>query len=228
MSSHRDFNDLIENIRDELPTRVHDAFNEAVERAAAGGRHSSRKVAREMKQRDPWVRAERQRHQREEGLVAVLMLIAGFIGGAVLMYLFDPERGERRRALIGAHVDDAVSDASDSLEGKAKDVASRVQGITHDAQPGQAQDAAVSDKVLKTRVTAQLGTYVGDPGAISVTVNAGNVILSGKIRAREAQPLIERVRTISGVKNVENRLELHDSGDDVPDPQGGSNGTSAH
>ncbi len=224
MPNHRDFNDLIDSIRDELPTRVHDAFNEAVERAASGGRQSGRNVARQMKQRDPWVRAERQRHQREEGLVAVLMLLAGFIGGAALMYLFDPERGERRRALIGAHVEDAVSDASDSLEGKAKEVVNRAQNVAHEAQSGQAQDAGVSDLTLRTRLQAQLGLYVGDPGAISVTVNSGNVILSGKILAREAQPLIERIRAIPGVKKVENRLELHDSGDGVPHPQAGSNG----
>ncbi len=228
MSNHRDFNDLIDNIREELPTRVHDAFNEAVERAAAGGRQSGRNVARQMKQRDPWVRAERQRHQREEGLVAVLMLVAGFIGGAVLMYLFDPERGERRRALIGAQMEDAVSDAGDSLEGKAKDAVSRVQTVAHDAKPGQAQDAAVSNPTLQTRVRAQLGQYVADPSAISVTVNAGNVILSGKIPAHEAQPLIERVRTIPGVKNVENRLELHDSGENVADAPSGSNGSVTH
>ena len=223
-----DFNDLIDRIRDELPTRVHDAFNEAVERAAEQGREQRRYVARRMLDRNPWVRAERRRQQQRTTVLSLLMLVVGFVGGAALMYLFDPERGNRRRAFLRGQADSALNEVSGSLEGRARDVADRVESAVHEAQMGQAQDASVSDFTLQTRVQAQLGHYVAEPSAISVTVNDGNVILGGKILAREVQPLIERVRTIPGVKNVENRLELHDSDESVPNPHNGSNGNVIH
>ncbi len=221
-----DFNDLIDSIRDELPTRVHDAFNEAVERAAEQGREQRRHVARRMMDRNPWVRAERRRQQQRTTVLSLLMLVVGFVGGAALMYLFDPERGSRRRAFLRGQADSALNEVGDSLEGRAKDVVSRAQSVAHEAQSGHAQDAAASDQMLQVRVQAQLGHYVAEPSATSVTVNDGNVILGGKILAREVQPLIERVRTIPGVKNVENRLELHDSGDNVPNVPSGSNGST--
>ncbi len=228
MPGPMDINDLIDNIRDELPTRVHDAFNEAVERVATQGREQRRHVARQMMDRNPWVRAERRRQRQRTTVFSLLMLVVGVVGGAAVMYLFDPERGKRRRALLRDQADSAFDEVSDSLEGRARDAVNRVENAVHDAQPGQAQNAGVSDFTLQTRVQAQLGHYVADPGAISVAVNGGNVILGGKIHAREAQPLIERVRTIPGVKSVENRLELHDSGENVPNPQAGSNGNGIH
>lgn len=228
MAAKRELNEFIDSIRDELPTRVHDAFNEAVERAAEQGRERSRHMARRMLDRNPWVRAERRRQQREASVLALFMLAIGFVSGAALMYLFDPERGKRRRALLRDQADSALNEVSGSLSGSARDAVNRVESAAHDAQPGQARDASVSDQILQARVTAQLGLYVAEPGAISVTVNDGNVILGGKIQAREAQPLIERIRTIPGVKAVENRLELHDTTDDVPNPQSGTNGTGLH
>ena len=169
------------------------------------------------------------------------MLVVGFIGGAALMYLFDPERGKRRRgadlARSGETATMQVSERGEQFARKAqrgKQCVNRVENtgqkpidVEREAQnpARRPRSANVSDLTLQTRVQAQLGHYVADPGAISVTVNSGNVILGGKIHAREAQPLIERVRTIPGVKNVENRLELHDSSENVPNPQAGSNGT---
>lgn len=248
MSARLDFNDVIDNIREELPTRLHDAFNDAVDRAAQQGRQRRRRVAHRMLEHNPWLREEWVHQQQQEGLLAIFALVVGLIGGAALMYLFDPDRGERRRAMIRSEVDDAVKDVRASLEGVAEDAETWTHNTSSTAAPqwsesktpksGKAQDAAVSDQTLQTRVKAQLGHYVAEPNAVSVTINDGNVILGGKVQAREAQPLVERVRTIPGVKNVENHLELHDTapentpntpnGNNVPDMHGGSNGTSTH
>lgn len=258
MSARKDFYDFVDTVRDELPSRLHDVFNDAVDRAAQQGRHSRRSVAHSMLKRNPLLREEWEHQQQQEGLLAMFALVIGLIGGAALMYLFDPDRGERRRAMIRSQVDSAVSDVTTSLEGVANDADSWTHNSAMTAAPqwaeskaaeskaadnktakGKAQDAAVSDQTLQTRVKAQLGHYLADPNAVSVTVNNGNVILSGTVQAREAQPLVERVRTIPGVKNVENHLELHDTsatneppttpnGNSVPNAQGGSNGTNTH
>ncbi len=272
MSARKDLNDFIDNVRDELPSRVHSAFEEAVQRA-----EKSQRRTRKQAQHSLWsvlennLRPEDER--REEGILPILTLVIGLIGGAALMYLFDPERGERRRALIRDQVSSAVNDASDSLEGAAKDVSNRVQNVSTSAgdslkdaakdvsnrvqnistsagdslkdaakdtstqvqgavkeakSQAHAAEAGISDQTLQARVRAQLGHYVAEPTAISVTINNGTVTLGGKLRASEAQPLIERVRTIPGVKDVENRLELHDSADNITNTQNGTNSTNLH
>lgn len=116
MASHHEIADLLENIRTELPERVRDAYEEAVQRATKEGRKRGRHAARRMMQRNPFLRHEWERQQREEGALAFFMLLVGLIGGAALMYLFDPDRGEQRRAALRAQANQAAADLTNAVE----------------------------------------------------------------------------------------------------------------
>lgn len=61
--------------------------------------------------------------------------ILGGIGiGATLMYLFDPNGGNRRRALIRDKAVALKNDAGEVISGRAKDLSNRAKGLMHEAK----------------------------------------------------------------------------------------------
>jgi gas vesicle protein len=59
---------------------------------------------------------------------------AGFLAGAAFMYIFDPESGKRRRALV---LEKAASKANEAIEGAkstARDLGNRAQGVAAEAR----------------------------------------------------------------------------------------------
>lgn len=149
-----------------------------------------------------------------------LSLLGGLGIGVGLMYLFDPVRGKRRRALIrdkGVH---ALYATEDLLDTGARDLGHRTSGLVAGLKSRMAQ-AVPDDEVLVARVRSKLGRYVSHPKAIVVQANAGVVTLSGQILAAEAPTLLERIGALPGVQHVENRLEVHDQPAHVPSLQKG-------
>jgi len=66
-----------------------------------------------------------------KGLFAIL---AGLGVGAGLMYLLDPDRGNRRRALIRDKVVRLNRQTHEAVSGRAKDVSNRAKGFLHEAK----------------------------------------------------------------------------------------------
>ena len=72
----------------------------------------------------------------------ILGLISGVGIGVALMYVFDPERGKRRRALIRDKAIGLKNDLSDMAEKKAVDMKNRAQGMMHEAKSALSKDKA--------------------------------------------------------------------------------------
>jgi hypothetical protein len=148
--------------------------------------------------------------------------LVGLSVGAGLMYILDPDKGRRRRALVrdqGLRLIDAMGDLGDRLEGITELVTDRVRGIAYETQT-RLQNEVVPDDVLIERVRAKLGRVVSHPRAIIVTINQGRVTLGGPILAQEVGRLLTTVRLVRGVKQVENQLEIYETPDNIPSLQG--------
>jgi osmotically-inducible protein OsmY len=143
------------------------------------------------------------------------MLIGGLGLGAALMYVLDPERGKRRRALVADKAVRAVNRATDTLGARSRDWRNRARGVAAEVK-ARTRSERVDDAVLEERVRAELGRSVSNPGGIDVTALAGTVTLSGPVVMSELDDLLSAVRGVSGVANVENRLEMYESGGDIP------------
>lgn len=63
-----------------------------------------------------------------------LMFLSGVAVGMGLMYLFDPQGGNRRRALIRDKAIGLTNDASETLSAKAEDLSNRAKGMMHEAK----------------------------------------------------------------------------------------------
>lgn len=64
----------------------------------------------------------------------ILKLLAGAGIGALLMYLFDPKGGGRRRALIRDKAVGVSHDIRDTVSAKGRDLSNRAKGLIHEAK----------------------------------------------------------------------------------------------
>lgn len=140
--------------------------------------------------------------------------------GAGLMYIFDPDRGRRRRALVRDQVVHTWRSTGELMDKAMRDLQNRTRGLAAETK-ARLSGEQVFDEVLAERVRSALGRAVSHPGAISVTVDQSRVILSGPILAREVDRLLAAVAAVSGVTQVENRLDVHQQAGDIPGLQGG-------
>lgn len=64
----------------------------------------------------------------------ILTILGGLGAGALLMYLFDPNGGRRRRALIRDKAVGISHDVRDTVSAKSRDLSNRAQGLMHEAK----------------------------------------------------------------------------------------------
>ncbi|HSE26157.1 MAG TPA: hypothetical protein VLB68_31095 [Pyrinomonadaceae bacterium] len=150
-----------------------------------------------------------------------LTLISAAGMGAGLMYLCDPDRGKRRRALLrnkAIHISRIANDAAGKTQ---RDIRNHLRGALAEVKAVFAEEGPVFDAVLAARVRSKLGRVVSHPGAVEVKAVDGAIVLSGLILADEVHPLLDTVIGIHGVKNIENRLEAHEQAGDISALQGG-------
>lgn len=104
-----------------------------------------------------------------------------------------------------------MTDAGNRLRGRVAEMRTRVIEEEHE----------VPDDILLERVRARLGHVVSHPRAIEVTIDAGNVILSGPTLESEAGRALREIAAVPGVRDVHDRLERFESADNVSALQGG-------
>jgi hypothetical protein len=151
--------------------------------------------------------------------VRTTMLGAGI--GAGVMFLLDPGRGARRRALVRDKITRAVHRTRDVYDATLRDVRNRAAGAA--AEIGaRVPDEVVDDRRLAERVRAKLGRVASHPRAIQVAADHGRVTLSGDALAAEVHDIVAAIRGVRGVDGVENRLNAHAAAGAIPSLQGSS------
>jgi hypothetical protein len=149
----------------------------------------------------------------------LLGMIAGTALGVLSMYILDPLAGRRRRALARDQLIRVQKNMQQAAGVAARDLKNRTLGIVAEGRAALF-GGAVDDTVLAERVRSKLGFLVRHPSAIDVQASAGRVRLSGPVLSDEVQQLTRGVASVRGVRDIENRLEMHQKGDDVPGLQG--------
>lgn len=77
----------------------------------------------------------------------LMAVIAGAGVGALMMYLFDPNGGTRRRALIRDKAVGLTTDAKQAFGRTAKDLGNRAKGAMHNAKSLAAGQSAPSQDI---------------------------------------------------------------------------------
>ena len=146
-------------------------------------------------------------------------LIGGAGLGAALMYIFDPARGKRRRALIRDKVEGAGNRLSDTADKMQRDLRNRAYGVVAEAKSIFRHDE-VTDDVLVHRVRSRLGRIPVPIGAFDISARNGVVTLRGQILADELPRVLRAARFVRGVKEIDNQFEVHERAANVPALQG--------
>lgn len=154
---------------------------------------------------------------------------AGLIGagvGAASMFILDPDRGARRRALVRDKAVWASRKTRDAAEATRRDLNNRITGLRARVRNQFADDTA-DDTTLHARVRSALGRVTSHPRAISVSVMNGRVTLTGDVLEAEAPAVQSAVTAVRGVEAVDCALRTYTSAEGVPSLQGGQNGSSS-
>ena len=146
--------------------------------------------------------------------------LSGVLFGAAAMYLFDPDRGRRRRALVRDQFVKAAYNVRDVFDAATRDFANRGAGIVGETRSLFNRDAPIDD-VLVERVRAKVGRYTQHPGAIEVGATEGEITLTGSILEDEHKRVLDAVRLVRGVTNIVDRLTVYQTAEGVSELQGG-------
>ncbi|HJR63404.1 MAG TPA: SRPBCC family protein [Gemmatimonadaceae bacterium] len=153
-----------------------------------------------------------------------LALLGGLGLGALLMYLFDPDRGKRRRHMVRDKAVRALHVSGDALDATGRDLRNRAQGAAAELRARTRKDEP-GDEVIVQRVRAELGRTVAHPSSVIATSENGIVTLSGPILAREADRLLAAVKRVRSVRDVVDQLDRREDAGHVPGLQGGTERT---
>jgi uncharacterized membrane protein len=141
--------------------------------------------------------------------------------GAAAMYVLDPSKGRRRRAIFRDKTRSSLTNITHLAQVSARDIGHRVQGFGATARRLFMGSDAADDLVLIERVRAKMGRVVSHPHAIQIGAHDGRVTLSGPILASEASPLLNAVRSVWGVSSIDDHLVAYDRPESIPALQGG-------
>jgi osmotically-inducible protein OsmY len=148
-------------------------------------------------------------------------LLTGLGVGITVMYFLDPDRGRRRRALVGDQLTRAGRVSREAVGATTRDVAHRTSGAAARLRTALHRETS-DDIVIIERVRAQLGRFVSHPHALDVLAENGVVTLRGPILRAEVNRLLNAVERVRGVRDVVSELEEHEEPGNLPALQGGS------
>ncbi|HEY7392572.1 MAG TPA: SRPBCC family protein [Bryobacteraceae bacterium] len=147
--------------------------------------------------------------------------IACFVAGAGLMYFADPDRGRRRRAAVRDRFAAGWHDFTNELDKAERDLSNRSHGVGAAVSSIWRKDNA-DEPVILGRVRTAIGRAVSHPHAIHArSQGEGQIVLEGPVLRHEVDYLLKRVRAVPGVRDVVERLEVHDDSQGISSLQGG-------
>jgi osmotically-inducible protein OsmY len=138
-------------------------------------------------------------------------LVLGALAGAVLEYLWDPESGRGRRAVLRDQFRAAARHGSRRLSGRARYFKGSAHGVVEETVHLHYPDNPdPDDATLRDRVESELFRDLAVPkGHININVAKGVVELRGQVERNEDIAAIEaKVRFIEGVHTIHNYLHL--------------------
>jgi osmotically-inducible protein OsmY len=129
------------------------------------------------------------------------------------MFLLDPDRGARRRALVRDKSVKLLRRSGRGIQDRGEDIGNRIAGAAAETR-GRLKDSP-TNRQLEERVRAELGHHVEHAKAIDVIADDGFVTLSGDVLRAELNDVLETVRTVRGVKDIRSEMQVRNTPGDI-------------
>jgi hypothetical protein len=142
-------------------------------------------------------------------LAHAICLLGGIATGAGLMYLLDPNTGEKRRQAAGHGLGRWLT----ALSAFAGRTVATLRSAAREAVMGIYAESArgeFADRVLAERVRGELRRLLSHPGSIQVIARDGRVVLWGPVLAGEPEKLRPLIARLPGVQHLELLLTIRD------------------
>jgi osmotically-inducible protein OsmY len=138
------------------------------------------------------------------------LLALGALLGAAIAYLFDPQSGRRRRALLRDKSAAYVRKGGRQTARAGRAVASEAYGVSQKAQHLKEEPREYDDVTLAQKVQSEIFRDADVPkGQINVNAEDGIVVLRGEVERPELmETLVEKTRKVQGVREVQNLMHL--------------------
>lgn len=146
-------------------------------------------------------------------------MVTGAGLGCIAMYGLDPEMGRRRRALARDKMIKIQHKAGEAAGVTARDLKNRTLGTLAEGR-ARLTEWRVGDEELAERVRSEIGFLARYPSFIDVQARNGSITLTGHAFTDECEQLVEGVRSVHGVREVENRVEAHQGSETFPGLRG--------
>jgi osmotically-inducible protein OsmY len=138
------------------------------------------------------------------------LLALGALVGAAIAYLFDPQNGRRRRALLRDRSSAFVRQGGRETAQAGRAVAAEAHGVAQKARHLKEESKEFDDATLAQKVQSEVFRDADAPkGQVNVNAEDGIVVLRGEVERPELiDELVERTRKVQGVRDVQNLLHL--------------------
>jgi gas vesicle protein len=143
-----------------------------------------------------------------------LALFVGASLGAALMFMLDPARGSRRRALVRDKTGKVIRRGGRAIQDRTEDIGNRIAGVAAELKAKRLPPPA--DDQLVERIRAELGHKVEHTHKIEVISESGNVTLRGYVLRDELEDVLDTARHVNGVRKVRSEMQIKDSVEDIP------------
>jgi uncharacterized membrane protein len=140
--------------------------------------------------------------------------------GAGMMYFFDPQQGNRRRAQVQNTINRWISDLDDSISKGKLDLRNRTRGVLSE-MTARLSDQGAPDWILEERVRSNFGRISNNTRAIDVRADGGYIYLSGPAMREDRDAILKAAARTRGVYGVQDELRLVDTPQDIPALQAG-------
>ena len=143
--------------------------------------------------------------------------IALFVGaglGATLMFMLDPGRGARRRALVRDKAAKTLRRSGRAIQERSEDIGHRLSGKV--AEIRSKSSPPPTNHQLEERVRAELGHNVEHARSIEVISDDGYVTLRGNVLRDELEDVLSTVRDVPGVRKVHSEMQIRNDPGDIP------------
>jgi hyperosmotically inducible periplasmic protein len=159
----------------------------------------------------PFLRSDRRRQARLRERSArelATVAAAAVAAGVALEFFLDPRSGKRRRHLFRDRTTAAFRRRARLVERHAHYEAGKVVGLAHAITHREQAAPELDDVSLVRKVESELFRDRTIPkGQISINADRGIVVLRGQLEdALQIQCIERQVRTVAGVRDVENLL----------------------
>ena len=141
--------------------------------------------------------------------------------GAGLMYFFDPQQGNRRRAQVQNQINRWINDLDASIDTGKRDLRNRTRGVLSE-MTARLSDQDAPDWILEERVRSNFGRISNNTRAIDVRADGGHIYLSGPALRADRDDILKAAARTRGVYGVEDELRLFDNPQDIPSLQAGT------